>query len=264
MPTQQRAAAEQSEHGASEVNRGFIQPGFTLIELLVVIAIIAILASILFPVFSAVRAKARMTKCSAHQRQIYLAFMMYADDYDGLLPRGFRVEPTATAPPYCWNGLLSWPEALLPYTRTRAVFLCPEVPAMRLEPDQPMFDAGPYGMNHLYSHFGEPDSAYDPSRTVLLLDTTWRTYLASPEHRNRGHIFAGGAYNLVWWRHVSFRHRGRSNVVFLDGHAKGMTKTQLAESNPGTTDQRRWWDPQRRGANWAGGSRRSVSQGKGE
>ncbi|MFA0773933.1 MAG: hypothetical protein KEFWMYNX_001965, partial [Candidatus Fervidibacter sp.] len=37
--------------------------GFTLIELLVVIAIIAILAAILFPVFSRVRDKARQAVC---------------------------------------------------------------------------------------------------------------------------------------------------------------------------------------------------------
>jgi prepilin-type N-terminal cleavage/methylation domain-containing protein len=43
--------------------------GFTLIELLVVIAIIAILAAILFPVFSRVREKARQAQCLSHTRQ---------------------------------------------------------------------------------------------------------------------------------------------------------------------------------------------------
>ncbi len=56
--------------------------GFTLIELLVVIAIIAILAAILFPVFSQARAKAYQSACTSNQRNITMAFMQYANDYD--------------------------------------------------------------------------------------------------------------------------------------------------------------------------------------
>ena len=44
--------------------------GFTLIELLVVIAIIAILASILFPVFAKAREKARGITCISNMKQI--------------------------------------------------------------------------------------------------------------------------------------------------------------------------------------------------
>jgi prepilin-type N-terminal cleavage/methylation domain-containing protein len=60
--------------------------GFTLIELLVVIAIIAILAAILFPVFAQARESARLTTCTSNARQIGLGMMMYADDYDEILP----------------------------------------------------------------------------------------------------------------------------------------------------------------------------------
>lgn len=60
--------------------------GFTLIELLVVIAIIAILAAILFPVFSKAREKARQTACISNQKQISLATNIWTQENDEKLP----------------------------------------------------------------------------------------------------------------------------------------------------------------------------------
>src|SRR5258708_6806638 len=56
--------------------------GFTLIELLVVIAIISILAAILFPIFAQAKAAAKKVNCISNQKQISLAWLMYAGDYD--------------------------------------------------------------------------------------------------------------------------------------------------------------------------------------
>ncbi len=94
--------------------------GFTLIELLVVIAIIAILAAILFPVFSRAREQARKTQCLSNMKQIGTALMMYAQDWDETLP-------TWAWP--CWayapEGGLAWWEQLAPYTKNWKVFECP-------------------------------------------------------------------------------------------------------------------------------------------
>jgi prepilin-type N-terminal cleavage/methylation domain-containing protein len=69
-----------------------LRRGFTLIELLVVIAIIAILAAILFPVFSQAREKARQAVCTSNERNMAMAAMQYVNDYDE------RLMPTE-----CWS-----------------------------------------------------------------------------------------------------------------------------------------------------------------
>jgi prepilin-type N-terminal cleavage/methylation domain-containing protein/prepilin-type processing-associated H-X9-DG protein len=125
--------------------------GFTLIELLVVIAIIAILAAILFPVFAQARDSARKVSCTSNLKQIGLAMLMYAGDYDETLPWAASNAVTPT---------MTWYDLVEPYVKVgargfgfdaqgqpqRPFYVCPNfsnqaVPMLPGDPAPPVFSA---------------------------------------------------------------------------------------------------------------------------
>lgn len=95
------------------VKHYFSRSAFTLIELLVVIAIIAVLAAMLFPVFAQAREKARSASCVSNLRQIGNAVLMYAQDYEEVLP----ISATNPDP----NGpVIMWYDMIEPYVKVGA------------------------------------------------------------------------------------------------------------------------------------------------
>ncbi|MCE9560024.1 MAG: prepilin-type N-terminal cleavage/methylation domain-containing protein [Armatimonadetes bacterium] len=124
-----------------------MRKAFTLIELLVVIAIIAILAAILFPVFTQAKSAAKGTTCLSNMRQLGVGMMMYINDNDSTYPAPYNdrfpgsgwvisgANPlAATTNPTCtnidaWNNdLCSIADptrgSLFPYVKSDKVYRC--------------------------------------------------------------------------------------------------------------------------------------------
>ncbi|MBL8049294.1 MAG: prepilin-type N-terminal cleavage/methylation domain-containing protein [Chthonomonas sp.] len=114
-----------------------MKKAFTLIELLVVIAIIAILAAILFPVFTQAKVAAKKTAAISNQKQISLGFMMYTDQNDSQYPRRSGCEGGTSLNPALNTGTTlrcaapsfahsmtwqSWQKYVLPYVKSVPLF----------------------------------------------------------------------------------------------------------------------------------------------
>lgn len=191
--------------------------GFTLIELLVVIAIIAILAAILFPVFSRAREKARQVSCLSNIRQIMTAELMYVGDYDETLPFAASFSPTWQ----CWTYF----ELLEPYTKNTQIYMCPSdsVGAVDLR----MIGAGRYSYgpntkwvanNTRYVH-GVPAMGY---LSATLADIEYPAEM--PLLADAG----GVAYSdLTSTVEPAGRHNGGANVGYADGHAKWLPPDRI-------------------------------------
>jgi prepilin-type N-terminal cleavage/methylation domain-containing protein len=192
--------------------------GFTLIELLVVIAIIAILAAILFPVFSQAKESAKKTACLSNTKQLDLGVILYGNDYDDeLMP---VADPTNT---------VLWMDLEEPYIKNAQVRICPD--------DQ--LDKASYGLNSLVfvDLFGlapgTPVSMYNmsqfayPTDTVMISELGAQDDLVTPIPNTIKVVVPDDDINDVYDGRPIFRHFQRDNLGFFDGHSKSLRKEQF-------------------------------------
>jgi len=204
--------------------------GFTLIELLVVIAIIAILAAILFPVFSRAREKARQISCLSNLRQSATAVGQYVQDYDEAFPMSVYLAFNASAQP-CALTMLG---AIEPYIKNRQIYQCPSEPRA-LNVDAAFrslglpggecggFDYGSYVFNFAVFVDGNLPPvmvAMSPIRLPEIQFPT-ETGMVCDGNLTTGPPIASNTCGFTLFdAPVQGRHMEFANVNFVDGHAK--------------------------------------------
>jgi prepilin-type N-terminal cleavage/methylation domain-containing protein/prepilin-type processing-associated H-X9-DG protein len=221
--------------------------GFTLIELLVVIAIIAILASILFPVFARARENARRSACLSNTRQQGLGLNMYLQDYDEKFPLYYFLNGTG------------WANALMPYIKSKQLFVCPNATVYQgcnpLNVDG--VQSGSYGYN--YHFLGDTNWGTTPptpkvtslaaiqqsSKTVAICEITGivdvaAAYIPTAWTSGAGSNCSSGPHTIE--DQFGARHFDGSNIVFIDGHAKWIKKSVIRDFDGNGVDDNGWWD----------------------
>jgi prepilin-type N-terminal cleavage/methylation domain-containing protein/prepilin-type processing-associated H-X9-DG protein len=218
---------------------------FTLIELLAVMSIISLFMAILMPVMTQVRRQSRTVMCLSNLRQLGMAAAAYGQIYDGYYPIAYysREEADATVN-YCWDftivdksgqisikpGLL-WQDEMM-----EQIQQCPSFKGYSSTQYDPYTG---YNYNTSYIGHGQQETIPTPARAgqirkpancALFGDGQWEgganKFMRAP-WPNPGDLTFSGRHSGT----QGYRHDGKTNVVWCDGHA-GSQKERYTDSVP--------------------------------
>ena len=214
---------------------------FTLIELLIVIAIIAILASMLLPALNKAREKAQAISCTSNFKQFGTIFFLYTGDNQDNIPTDN------------YQSTVQWLELMSPYLpgykwgsgKKAPVLSCPSIRSRGIKNEyyhtdvtlnsQASVRCDNANLENNADYRDTPDKFSRHKRqsdTFMASEYTQEqssgyTVLSLYNHYKSLADWSNGA----WMKSHYYRHGGRMNMIYLDGHAR---LVQPREVNPYT------------------------------
>jgi prepilin-type processing-associated H-X9-DG protein/prepilin-type N-terminal cleavage/methylation domain-containing protein len=206
---------------------------FTLIELLVVIAIIAILAAMLLPSLGRARETSRAVACLGMLRQFGLANESYSNDSgDWYVPAKHRVDWVIWEANSLFRQNLGLEDDGTSYAAK--AYICPDAAACLQAP------ADAKNRYELGTSWGANVTGLNLYPTDLYVGYR-RSSVVAPSQKL---MFADAVdwWIMEWWSDTyvgetwtamaaAYRHSGRINMVYFDGHAASMKREQAVKQD---------------------------------
>jgi prepilin-type N-terminal cleavage/methylation domain-containing protein/prepilin-type processing-associated H-X9-DG protein len=227
-------------HRGGLLHRGF-RCGFTLVELLVVVAIIGILAALLTPVINAAMQKGNQARCVGNLRSIGAAAGAWSANNNNQVLFQQEGNPGNTNG---WTGY--WMEKIMDYTTNASsnrLFRCPSDKRYGIGDKKSYACSSSTYNTNTRQGFVYP-AVLAASKKIIVIDA----------------VVGGGCvirdvefYSIdvnTNSAKISFRHFGRANALFADGHVETLPSVKNAPppavALPWTRDDalaKKWMDP---------------------